>query len=204
MKVTGILLAGGKSSRMGQNKALLSFSDRKTVEKIASELQEATDEVLLVTNTFSDYKFLRLKMVEDEYKEKGPLAGIHAGLQAAENEYCFVAACDMPFIQGELIREIVSYLNEYDAVVPNIRGQLHPLFAAYRRSCLESIEACIKNNDLRIRSFHSKVSTKIMKEEDFSTDVRNSSAFLYNFFNMNLPQEYEEAIEIHKIFQNLD
>ena len=86
MKTTGIILAGGKSSRMGTNKALLTINGKTVIERIVNQLDQIVDEIIVVTNQFHDYEFLQLPMVEDKWKGMGPLAGIQAGLKAATTE----------------------------------------------------------------------------------------------------------------------
>src|SRR5690606_20588107 len=106
METTGIILAGGKSSRMGRNKALLDFHGQTVIETIANELQKIVNHLIIVTNNQEDYAFLQLPMVSDKWQGIGPLAGIHAGLSISKTEKNLVVACDMPFVS----REIGSYL----------------------------------------------------------------------------------------------
>ena len=108
MKTTGIILAGGKSSRMGTNKALLTIDGKTVIERIVNQLEQIVDEIIVVTNPFHDYEFLQLPMVEDKWKGMGPLAGIEAGLNASTTERNLIVACDMPFISIELGKYLLS------------------------------------------------------------------------------------------------
>ncbi|MBS4190027.1 molybdenum cofactor guanylyltransferase [Bacillus sp. FJAT-49705] len=194
MRTTGIIMAGGKSSRMGTNKALLKIDDKTVIEKIAAELKKAVSEIIIVTNTFEEYQYLGYPMVHDQWKGMGPLAGIHAGLDASHTDNNLVVACDMPFISSELGTILLDFLKDYQAAVPNISGQLHPLFAAYRKDALTELNGSLQNQELRIRQFLAKVNTKIVTEADLQ-----EAEFHYrerHLFNMNHPVEFEEALKI--------
>lgn len=191
MKATGIILVGGKSSRMGTNKALLTIDGKKVIERIAEEMQTITDSLILVTNTFHTYEFLNLPMVEDKYKGLGPLAGIHAGLEASTTDRNLVAACDMPFISTEIGAYLLENLNGYQACVPEIHGQLHPLFAAYRREVKDIFSNSLKMEELRVRKTFENLSAKVVTEKELASEgfqIRD-----LDFFNMNYPEEYEMA-----------
>lgn len=191
MKTTGIIMAGGKSSRMGTNKALLKIDEITVIERIANELKKCVDEIIIVTNHMDNYRFLGYPMVEDIYKEKGPMGGIHAGLLASNTEKNLVVACDMPFISADLGRFLLEQLDEYQVVVPDIDDQFHPLFAAYKKELAGPIEEALKNDQLRIRFFFKQLNTKTVYREDL-----NKANILFNeenVYNMNYPEDYEKA-----------
>lgn len=135
---------------MGTNKALLDLNGRRVIEGIAEKLGNITDEMIVVTNTFADYEFLQLPMVEDNWKGMGPLAGIEAGLTVSQTEYNLIVACDMPFISVELGRYLLTCLDESQAAVPMIDGTRHPLFAAYRREVLPQVRKSLIKEELGI------------------------------------------------------
>ena len=120
MKAGAIILSGGKSSRMGTNKALLPFKEKTNIERIRDELRSLFDDIILVTNDPESYEFLKIKTVSDKYPGKGPLAGVHAGLMASNYEENIVVACDMPFVSADLAGTLVldklnvRYLEEVD------------------------------------------------------------------------------------------
>ncbi|WP_077215125.1 molybdenum cofactor guanylyltransferase [Bacillus dakarensis] len=196
MQTTGIILAGGKSTRMGTNKALLDINGKKVIERIIDELRHNVNNMIIVTNSFEDYKFLQLPMVKDRYKGMGPLAGIHAGLSASDTERNLIVACDMPFVSPALGTLLLEELSEYQAVVPEIEGQLHPLFAAYRKDVQEEIEEALKREQLRIRSFFDRIHVKILTE----TQLENLGYHFNStdFYNMNHPEEYHQAKNMSK------
>ena len=191
MKTTGIIMAGGKSSRMGTNKALLKIDGKTVIERIAEELQKCVDEIIVVTNHFDDYRFLGYPMVEDIYKEMGPMGGIHAGLLASTTEKNLVVACDMPFISADLGRFLLTQLDNYQVVVPEIEDQFHPLFAGYKKELAPIIEEALKENQLRIRYFFKQLKTKTIYLEDITKE--NITFNHNNVYNMNYPDDYEQA-----------
>ncbi|WP_394239345.1 molybdenum cofactor guanylyltransferase [Niallia oryzisoli] len=196
MKTTAIILAGGKSSRMGTNKALLTLNGKTVIEGIAESLEKTADELLIVTNTPDDYKFLHLPMTEDKWKGMGPLAGIEAGLSASKTEHNLIVACDMPFISVDLGTYLLSCLEDYQAAVPEISGRLHPLFAAYRKDVKGAVTKALDENQLRIRHFLHSIHVKIVKN-DLLESLGLPDEEIY-FFNMNDRNEYEKAFTMSK------
>lgn len=194
MNATGIILAGGNSSRMGANKALLKIGNTTVIEKIVEEMKMITDELIVVTNTFDDFQFLGLPLVADIRNGLGPLAGLEAGLMASSNECNMITACDMPFISQSLGRTLLQHLATYEAVVPRVDGGLHPLFAAYRKSCLTEIQYSLDHNQLSIRSFYDRIHLKVLDESSSKFEFDSMS-----LFNMNEPKEYEKAVQYDKI-----
>ena len=196
MGTTAIILAGGQSSRMGTNKALLQLNGKTVIEGMVEKVERIASEVIIVTNTFEDYAFLHLPMIEDKRKGKGPLAGIEAGLAATKNDRNLIIACDMPFISTKVGKYLLSYLDEYQAAVPEISGQLHPLFAAYRKDTNEAVTQALEENQLRIRHFLHNIHVKIVKKELLqSLELENEEL---SFFNMNKPDEYHKALNLSK------
>jgi molybdenum cofactor guanylyltransferase len=191
MKAGAIILSGGKSSRMGKNKALLPFNDKTNIERIRDELQSLFDDIILVTNDPEPYEFLNLKSVSDEFPGKGPLAGIHAGLMASDYEENIVVACDMPFVSAELASTLVQNLKLFDAIIPVIGGKQHPLFAAYQKRIVPEIEACLTEDRLRVIHLLDKLNVRYLEENDLQAYSDGSLEEI--FFNMNVPEEYEEA-----------
>jgi molybdenum cofactor guanylyltransferase len=191
MKAGAIILSGGKSSRMGKNKALLPFKDKTNIERIRDELQSLFDDIILVTNDPESYEFLNLKTVSDEFPGKGPLAGIHAGLMASDYEENIVVACDMPFVSAELASTLVQNLKHNDAIIPVINGKQHPLFAAYQKRIVPEIEACLTEDRLRVIHLLDKLNVRYLEENDLQAYSDGSLDEI--FFNMNVPEEYEEA-----------
>lgn len=196
MKAGVIILAGGKSSRMGQNKALLLIDGLTIIERIKTIVSENFEDILVVANDLKLYQFLKLPIIEDKVKDKGPLAGIQAGLLAAKNNSNVFIACDMPFISAELAKVLIARSEGFDAVVPLINGKRHPLFAIYKKVVLKAIDECFEKDELRIKDLLSRVNVKYITEKDFLDEgIVNPEQY---FYNMNHPSEYEEAKKMAK------
>ncbi|MFJ7752741.1 molybdenum cofactor guanylyltransferase [Peribacillus muralis] len=199
MESTMLLLAGGKSSRMGVNKALLRIGDDVNISRVASELTKVSQNVLIITNTFDDYRFLQLPLIADLHKDHGPLGGLHAGLTASKTNLHFLTACDMPFVSAAAINEIIgNYQPAFDAVIPEINGRIQPLFAVYHKSCLPVLAECLMRQELKMSHFLDKLAVKIIKENDFKLYHDDPEYFQHLFFNMNTMEDYQEAIHINQ------
>lgn len=191
LKTTGIILAGGKSSRMGTNKALLPLHGKTVIERIVERMRGITDELMIVTNTFEDYAFLRLPMTADHWPGMGPLAGLEAGLSRSRTDYNLITACDMPFISVELGRYLLSCLDQYQAAVPVIKGRQHPLFAAYRKEIVAEVRNALEKQELRMEHFLKTIHVKMITEEllvSLGLPIEESC-----FFNMNKFEHYQKA-----------
>lgn len=190
LEVTGIILAGGKSSRMGRNKALLDFGGRSIIEHTADLFKSIFPEVILVTNTPEEYANLGIKTVTDIFPGKGSLGGIYTGLFHSSHDYSFIASCDMPFLRRELIEFLISLKDGYDVVVPRLKDGHEPLHALYSKKSLKQIEMMINKGDLRIIGFYPEVSVREVSEEELAPFNPEPSSFI----NINTPEEYEEAV----------
>jgi molybdenum cofactor guanylyltransferase len=191
MKAGAIILSGGQSSRMGSNKALLKFHEKTNIERIRDSLKHVFDDIILVTNDPETYQFLNIRTVLDKYPGSGPLAGVHAGLEASDYEENFVVACDMPFVSAELASSLVKALKHHDAVVPVMDGRQHPLFAAYQKRVSREARGCIEKGKLRMKHLLEQLNVRYLEEEDLQ--LYGESGLERIFFNMNRPEEYEAA-----------
>ena len=135
-ELSGVILAGGKSSRMGGvDKAFLTVDGLPVVERTIRLFQGCFAQTIVVTNSPEKYrKFGDAELTGDLFPNLGPLAGIHAGLSLARFPYAFVAACDMPFLQRESIEHVIRCVTNQDAVIPVWDGDIEPLHAVYRDS----------------------------------------------------------------------
>lgn len=202
MSVMGIVLAGGKSSRMGTNKALLEVGGKRNIERAVKVLHQAADDVLIVTNTKEEYEFLGCPMVSDRVQGKGPLAGLEAGLAVSRFDTTIVAACDMPFLSQHLLQYMLKQAPGFDAVVPLIEGKLHPLLAVYKKSALPTIQQCLQQDQLRMVHVLSLLRVKYIEEKEIQKAVGKDMSAA--FFNMNRPEDYETAKDIERIEKEVD
>ena len=190
MRAAAIILSGGKSSRMGTNKALLKINDKTNIERIRDRLKPHFDDIILVTNNSEDYRFLGLKMTKDQFPGMGPLAGLHAGLSVSDYETNIIVACDMPFVSGELAETFCSKLSGHDAVVPVIHGKQQPLFAVFQKGITPIIEKCLLDEKLRMKHLLDHLNVYYVTEKELPgfNDLEQI------FFNMNDPDEYKDAL----------
>jgi molybdenum cofactor guanylyltransferase len=191
MEAGAIILSGGKSSRMGTNKALLKINEKTNIERIVAQLKRIFDDIILVTNDPETYGFLNVRITSDHYPGKGPLAGLHAGLVASRFEKNLIVACDMPFISADLASVLVNHVENYDAVIPVINGRKHPLFSVFKKNTITRIEESIGNDDLRMQGFLDYLHVLYMTEKDLTEYSEDSLGRI--FYNMNNLDEYETA-----------
>ncbi|WP_042354425.1 molybdenum cofactor guanylyltransferase [Bacillus rubiinfantis] len=191
MSRTAIILSGGKSSRMGTNKSLLKINNKSNIEIIIAKLKQGFDDIILVTNEPETYEFLGVKMVTDQYPGMGPLAGLHAGLQASHDEVNLLAACDMPFISVEAAEVLIRHLGNAHVAIPVINGKQHPLFAVYKKDLAAIAAKCIEAGRLRMQDLQAQTTVQYVTEQQFSEFAEAEISRI--FFNMNHPKEYETA-----------
>ncbi len=191
-EVTAIILAGGKSQRMGSNKALLKYGDTTFIERQIARLSKIFQEIILSANDTSIYAHLLLPVVPDVIPGKGPLSGICAGIMHATNHYTFAVACDMPFISEEVILYLKQFITDYDVVVPRTERGLEPLHAFYSKNCIPPMQQCLKEGRLRVIDFFSEVKVKIVNEEE----LRVLAPAIQPLINLNTPEEYNTYCKI--------
>lgn len=184
--VTGVILAGGKSTRMGSNKALLPYRGGRFIEAIQRLLADIFSEVLLVTNTPEQYDFLPCRKVPDLYAGMGVLAGIHSGLYHSSNPAIFAVACDMPYLVEGLVLHLAGRADAGGVLIPESPGGLEPLHAVYGKGCLAAIEATLLSGQRRIVSFFDRTNVSRMNLEQVAIF---DPAFV-SFININTPVDY--------------
>lgn len=189
--VAGVILAGGESSRMGRNKALLEVNGERMVETAYRRIAELFDEVLLVTNTPEIYGFIPCRKIADIYPGMGPLGGIHAALSGCNAERAFVTACDMPSLNPQLIRELSSMQGGTDVVIPETPGGLEPLHAVYAKSCLPMMEIILRAGERRILSFFDQAQVRLVPRGRIAALDPDFSSFR----NINTPEDYQRLAQ---------
>ena len=139
-KYTGIILAGGKSSRMGQNKALMFLNGKRIIEYVYEMFQSFCDEIIISTNTPEEYDFLKCKKQIDFYKNIGPIAGLDAGLKASSNEINFITSCDTPFVSREMFLFLHENAKKYDIITPAHNGITEPIIGMFKKKTFQNFE----------------------------------------------------------------
>ena len=191
--VTGLILAGGASRRMGRNKALLELEGEPLAARVAAALRPVSDELIIVANDPAPYRFLDLPIVPDIQPGHGPLMGLYSGLSAALGELAIAVAVDMPFLTPQFLGLLLSLAPGYDVVIPEAEGRLHPLCAVYRRAtCLPPMEAAIARGQRRLIAFHPQVRVRRVDERT----LRRVSPDLRALINVNTPEELDQARQL--------
>jgi molybdopterin-guanine dinucleotide biosynthesis protein A len=183
--VSGIILAGGKSARLGQNKALVDAAGMPLIQRVVHRLRLVVDEIVLVTNRPDEFAFLGLPMASDVYRGIGTLGGLHAGLGAMGGEYGLAVGCDMPLLNISLLRHIVSLRRGYDIVMPRVGEYYEPLHALYGKRCLPGIERAIKAGQRRMLSACDGMRVRYVQDDE----IASHDPHRLSFFNVNDAQD---------------
>ncbi len=188
-KLTVAIQAGGKSSRMGRDKAFVLFHGRPLIETIREKVAGLGDELILITNKPAAYAHLGLPMFADVYPDHGSLGGIYTAVYHASHPYTLVVACDMPWLNRDLLQYMISLRQTAAVVIPRWEKHPEPLHAIYNKNCLGPIEEKLKAKRLKIIGFFDQVSVRYVEREEIKRwDVDGRS-----FANINTPQELEEV-----------
>ncbi|MBM3934770.1 MAG: molybdenum cofactor guanylyltransferase [SAR202 cluster bacterium] len=196
VNISGIVLAGGMSRRLGRNKALEPIGGEPLITRVIGRLSRVTDEIVVNVNDAERAAVLPLpkttKVAVDIYPDSGSLGGIYTGLSAASGDWGIVVACDMPFLNLELFRRMVGLREGYDAVVPVLDGRPEPTHAVYSKRCLHFIEAKLKSNDLKIAKFFDGVRVRYVAQ----SEVEQIDPERLSFFNVNTQEDLDRAVAL--------
>lgn len=188
-ELTGLVLAGGASQRMGRDKAFLELDGRTLIGIIVERMAAVCDEVIIVAGDTSSYRDLGASTAVDRFQDVGVLGGLHAGLSAASHQLTLAVGCDMPFLKPELLRAFAAWAEGYDVAVLRHNGYLEPLHGAYRRTCLPPIESAIRAGKRRVISFFPYVHVRAVT----AAEVACLDPHLESFRNINTPEEWIAA-----------
>lgn len=191
LNATGILLAGGKNSRMKKNKAFLELEGQPLVERSLAVLQAVFAEVLISSNNPELYSRYNVPVIQDEILDRGPLEGLYQGLKAASYDEVFFVACDMPFLEAELIRLLAKWVPKYDIVVPRLQSRTHPLHAFYHRRCLPAIKRNLEAGCLKVSDFCQACSVRYVEETELQAFDNLSKVFC----NVNTPEDWSAILK---------
>lgn len=191
MRKTLIVLAGGRSRRMGENKAFLKYNDKTFIEATLKKF-EKYDERIIVTNEPSLYKYKGVKTVQDIYPDMGPVCGIYTGLLESSNSRCVVVTVDTPFLTLEMMDYLWSIGENVDAVIPTVRGRCHPLCGIYNKSAMNALKKAIDINQRRIIDVHEEMKIREVRDEEL---IRFGNLAKL-FYNVNTPDDFKTGLEI--------
>lgn len=177
---TAIILSGGKSRRMGKDKATLQFRGMRLIDYAINVVAKLSSEVLISSN--KSIALLNYAVINDIYSGKGPLAGLHACLKHSSNDVNLVIPCDAPFLTTELYEELLVNLRDADAIVPVLPdNKMEPLIAIYRRDCASKMEEQLIAGDYKVLNLLNKIKVKYYP-------VKNIEMFR----NLNYPIDLNE------------
>ncbi|MFQ5879345.1 MAG: molybdenum cofactor guanylyltransferase [Dehalococcoidia bacterium] len=191
--MTGIVLAGGRSGRLGRDKAGEVVLGRSLLQRVVDKLSPVAMEVVVVTAPGRSLPpiaaTLPWRRVEDVFPGQGPLAGIYAGLLAAGYAHALAVACDMPLLSVPLLRYLLSLRHEADVVLPMPGGLADPLHAVYSRRCLEPIQEVLEAGWRRPIDFLGAVAVRYVSEEE----LNRFDPHRLSFFNVNTEADLARA-----------
>jgi molybdopterin-guanine dinucleotide biosynthesis protein A len=197
--VTGIILAGGRSRRLGRDKAQEPFCGQPLIRRVVERVEAVSAEIVVVVADSDRGKALPLgagpraaRIVLDVYRGKGALGGIFSGLAAMRGDWGLVVACDMPFLNPTLLAYMLSLREGFDAVVPRPGAYPEPTHALYSKACLPYIEARLQADDLKVSRFYDQVRVNYLNEAAISP----IDPGMRSFFNVNSPEDLAEALAL--------
>ncbi len=187
LKSTGVILAGGRNSRLpGKKKGFRRIGGRMIMERIHRELSAVVDEIIIVTNDPSAFAGFDSMIVSDIDQSRCALSGLHAGIYYASYDRVFVTACDTPFVRRDIIRYILSKADsKHDVIIPEGEGGLEALLSVYTKACLPRIESNLKNKIFMIKKFYAKNRVKVVPAEE----LKKIDPLMESFFNVNTPED---------------
>jgi molybdenum cofactor guanylyltransferase len=186
-ELTGLVIAGGKSSRMGVEKGLVQFGGKPLILYSLELLQQVCSSVIISANS-NAFDFLKLPVVKDTTSGRGPMAGIYSGLTTASTEYIFVLSCDMPLLNISLLQYLITSSKSAKAAVAWHKGFVEPLCGIYHRELLGELESHIAEEKFKLISFLEKVNARFIH-------VNESLPFYCPglFLNVNTPEDLERG-----------
>ena len=194
--MTGIILSGGKSLRMGENKAFIDIEGVPIIQRIYTLFKELFHEVIIVTNQIELFKKFDSKIYSDLLPNKGALGGLYTGLFFSNFHYSFCVACDMPFLNKSLVQYLIKRIGDEDVIVPRTKDGLQPLHAIYSKNCLDPIKEIIEQGKFKIIDIFHRVQVNIIEEADFIS----LDPFRESFINVNTPKELLSILRVKRSY----
>jgi molybdopterin-guanine dinucleotide biosynthesis protein A len=187
MNITAFIIAGGKSSRMGKDKAFLDFEGKMLIEHQINLLSKFTDKIIINANKIEKYLQFGLPIIRDLYDEKGKAGGIYTCLRASTSDINILVPCDTPLLSKAFFNKMLSEVDEHDCFIPQSFAGLEPLCAVYKKSARSIFLEDIQDDKLKISKILDRLNTKYIY-------FKNNDLFL----NVNTPEDYEK---LKKLFQ---
>ncbi len=185
--ITGVILVGGKSRRMGKDKAFLEFSGKTLFGRVLEIFRESFDRITLVGERHDRFRGYGLPVLEDIFPGSA-LGGLYTGLYHAQTEYIFVSPCDLPFPNKEVLEYLCSLRSGYDAVVPEAVSGFEPLFALYGKGCLGPMKRLLESGNYCVYDFYPQVRLRVVPTGEFTHLDKDGRSFM----NVNTPEEFDQ------------
>ncbi|MFD1613798.1 molybdenum cofactor guanylyltransferase [Gelatiniphilus marinus] len=181
--ITGIILAGGKSSRMGTDKGFLMLDNKPFIQYSIQALKPLVSEIMIVSDN-SNYDVFGLKRVNDIKKNAGPMAGIYSGLEASSTDYNLILSCDIPLISSEVLKKLIEVVDDNSEIIQiENHGKTMPLIALYKRHIKDTFNGFLQKDERRLR-----VAVKACK----SKTIRLEKAHEFSTMNVNTKEELKQ------------
>ncbi|MFZ0454899.1 MAG: molybdenum cofactor guanylyltransferase [Ignavibacteriaceae bacterium] len=200
--ITGIILSGGKSTRMGENKSMMKIGNKTIIEHVKVQMESLFSKIILITNDPVEYEFLNLEKYKDIYFRMGPLAGIHSGLTHSSTDKNFIISCDIPLMTPEMIKYLVDYKTIKPVTIAKADGFIQQLCGVYHKSCLPSSENILSSNknDEERNEEQKKRGCKVLGLIDIvGAEIIDAESLPFYkkdmFFNMNRRSDYESILK---------
>ena len=186
-EVTGIILAGGRSSRMGEEKGLVDVEGKPMIAHVIKVLEEMGVKNIKICANDTRYEQFNYPVIKDVVKEKGPIGGIYSALVESTTEKNLILSCDIPNISADILEYLLENSKEELATITAYKRKTHPLIGVYKLGGLPIIKKCLENDELRMMNLCEKLDAKIV---DIPSSVGNER----HFFNLNTPEELENSM----------
>ena len=187
--ITVAILAGGESRRMGQDKAFVPFNGRFLIQTVIDTVTPLANELIIITNSPPDYAQFNLPLFSDRFPDHGSLGGLQTAVYHSTHPHTLVVACDMPWLNPNLLRHIISLRHDADIVVPRWNNFPEPLHAIYNKNCLPAIDKRVAAKQLKIIRFYEEMAVRYVDKEEIEQFDENGRSFA----NINTPQQLTKA-----------
>lgn len=179
-KVTAFILAGGKSSRMGEDKGLLMLNGKPMISYLITTLQQSFETIKIIANN-NDYNQFGVEVIPDSIKNKGPLGGVFTALKSTSASYNVILSCDTPFVTKKTIESLLTHSSQVNLI--SHKGKVEPLIGVYHKNCLPKVEEFLTQNNLKMMSLIDALNTKIMEINSYKEN---------EFYNFNTKEDIEK------------
>jgi molybdopterin-guanine dinucleotide biosynthesis protein A len=192
--VSAIILAGGRSSRMGRAKASLKFGSSTLLDRVVAEMKKNLDDIVVIASPTDAIEIASVRTVHDATEYEGPVGALERGIVATTNEIAFACSCDVPFVSAQLALALAGMLGDCDAVIPHVDGKLQTLHAVYRKKCAKVLATMRANGEHRLHEIVNFAEVRVVPEDEIL--AFDPKPDMRSFFNVNTPDDYRRALKM--------